>query len=448
MNRLGYLLLFISITFFACDKNVNEENSIDIDLVKSIRDHTPNHDESYFIFPNPKILSKIPNQDPRNKLTKEKVELGKLLYFETGLAQNPKNDICKETYSCASCHVVSKGFTPGAMQGIADGGIGFGTSGEGRTLMNSYAANDADVQGIRPLSMLNLAYVTNTFWNGEFGAKGVNIGTEDVWAQENDRTEVNKLGYVGLESQNIEGLPLHRMLINDKVLDEFGYRAYFDKAFPQWDESKRYSSQAAAFAISAYLRTLMTTDAPFQKFLKGDKDAMTMAQKKGADLFFGKARCINCHDGTSFNSMNFYRIGTADMYASGGIATTPYDKKNLGRGGFTGNEDELYAFKVPQLYNVGDYATLFHGSSKRSVREVVEYKVAARSENPRVSNDELADYFQPINNMTATDIDNLVDFLENGLRDPNLTRYVPESVLSGNCFPNNDVVSKQQMGCE
>lgn len=448
MNKLGYLVLIFATTFFACNEPVTEDESIDVELIESIRDHTPNHSVDHFIFPNPKILSKIPNQDPRNKLTKEKVELGKLLYFETGLAQSPKSEICRETYSCASCHIVTKGFTPGAMQGIADGGIGFGNDGEGRVLMNSYAADDADIQGIRPLSMLNLAYVTNTFWNGQFGSKGVNIGTDDVWAVENDRTEVNHLGYVGLESQNIEGFPLHRLSINEKVLDEFGYRAYFDRAYPNVEKSERYSSEVAAFAISAYLRTLMTTDAPFQKFIKGDKNAMTLSQKKGAKLFFGKARCISCHDGTSFNSMHFYRLGTADMYASGGIATSPYDKKNLGRGGFTGNDDELYAFKVPQLYNVGDYATLFHGSSKQSVREVVEYKIAARSENPRVANHELDDRFAPIENMSEEDITNLVDFLENGLRDPNLIRYVPETLLSGNCFPNNDVVSKQQMGCE
>lgn len=447
MNKLGFFLL-LAVIFSACDNTKVIDNSVDNDLTEKIRAISPTDEIDFYIFPNPNNLATIPNQDPRNKMTKEKVALGKLLYFETGLAQNPKNEICKETYSCASCHIVSKGFTPGAMQGIADGGIGFGTEGEGRVLMSTYDENDADVQGIRPLSMINLAYVTNTFWNGQFGAKGINEGTEDVWAFENDRTEINHLGYVGLESQNMEGIPLHRMVINDKVLDEYGYRAYFDKAFPNLDPEERYSDKSAAFAMSAYLRTLIANEAPFQKFLKGDKDALTLGQKKGADLFFGRARCTNCHNSPSLNSMNFYILGTSDMYANGGIATSPYDKKNLGRGGFTGNEDELYAFKVPQLYNVGEYATLFHGSSKNSVREVVEYKIAARSENPRVSNSDLSPRFSPIANMTDEDVNNLVDFLENGLRDPNLIRYVPESILSGNCFPNNDIVSKRQMGCE
>lgn len=74
----------------------------------------------------------IPNQDPTNKVTAAKVELGKMLFFETGIGINSLNPDLRETYSCSTCHIPEKSFTPGRFQGIADGGMGFGHLGEGR----------------------------------------------------------------------------------------------------------------------------------------------------------------------------------------------------------------------------------------------------------------------------------------------------------------------------
>ncbi|MFT5169114.1 MAG: cytochrome c peroxidase [Saprospiraceae bacterium] len=59
----------------------------------------------------------------------------------------------------------------------------------------------------------------------------------------------------------------------------------------------------------------------------------------------------------------------------------------------------------------------------------------------------LASSFQPLD-LSEKEINQLIDFLENALYDSEMARYVPESVLSGNCFPNNDAISKQQLGCD
>ena len=109
----------------------------------------------------------------------------------------------------------------------------------------------------------------------------------------------------GLESQNIEGLEAHRMEVTEKVLDEYGYRAMFDEAFPEIPEEERYEPKYVSFAISAYLRTLLTTEAPFQKWLRGEDEAMTNTQKKGAIVFFDKAKCFRCHKSPSLNSVEF-----------------------------------------------------------------------------------------------------------------------------------------------
>jgi cytochrome c peroxidase len=284
-------------------------------------------------------------------------------------------------------------------------------------------------------------------WSGRFGAHYNNEGTEDLWGVVDPATEVNHLGLDGLEAQNIEGTVTHRMVIDDYVLDTLGYRLLFDKAFGDWPGNARYGRVAFSFALSAYIRTLLPNRAPWQKWLAGDHYALTDAQKRGALLFLGKAGCYRCHQGPALNGNEFHALGVKDLCDVGGLRTGLNDNRNLGRGGFTQRPEDNYRFKVPQLYNVGDMPFYFHGSSYDNLRELVEYFNAGIPENPRVPAENISPFFHPLG-LTSTEVDDLVDFLDNGLRDAELNRYVPEAVLSGNCFPNNDPQSRQDLGCE
>lgn len=444
MRYLSFIALLILLTSSCVHKNIT---TLDEQMTAALETLSPVSNTDYFVFPKAGNYTAIPNQDPNNPITKEKVTLGQLLYFETGFAQASKYPAAMETYSCASCHIAEKGFTPGRIQGIGDGGIGFGVNGEVRAMWNIFDEEELDVQGVRPLSMINVAYVTNTFWNGQFGANDKNIGTEDSW-DFHEEFKVNNLGLSGQESQHIIGIESHRLLVTEKLLDEYGYRPYFDAAFPEIAVEERYSTMMASFALAAYLRTIFADKAPFQDWLKGNKNALTQDQKKGALVFLTKAGCTGCHKSPSFNSMEFHRIGARDMYKhDGSLFTDAADDRNLGRGGFTRKPEDMRAFKVPQLYNVADYASYFHGSSLETLREVMNYKLRAKSENPFVSNADLSEKFKEIK-LTAVEKENLLDFLTNALRDPDMTRYVPDNILSGNCFPNNDAFSKLDMGCE
>jgi cytochrome c peroxidase len=104
-------------------------------------------------------------------------------------------------------------------------------------------------------------------WSGIFGADGVNEGTEHLWGND-PLSEVNHLGLEALESENIEGLALYRLEITDKVLDEYGYREYFDLCFPEFPVDERYSVKTASFALGAYLRNVLASEAPLQKISK------------------------------------------------------------------------------------------------------------------------------------------------------------------------------------
>jgi cytochrome c peroxidase len=439
------MLFAVVVLVYACQHQ--NPFSEDYELKSIVSKTATSGDISEYLLPDGKDLNAIPNQDVKNKLNAEKVALGKMLFFEPGIGLVGKNKALKQAYSCSSCHVPNQGFTPGRFQGIADGAIGFGQHGEGRVKSPLYQGDDVDAQGARPLTMHNLAYVTNTLWAGNFGSFGTNVGTENVWKQDT-LTEINFLGLEGLEANNFRALQVHRQFMDKAIADSLGYKALFDKAFPDIAESERYTLKTTAFAIAAYFRTILTNEAPFQKWLRGDFEAMTTQQKRGAAVFFGKAHCTNCHRGPALNQMSYQAIGVYNLYQSGFqvFRTDEKDKRNLGRGGFTGRAEDMHKFKVPQLYNLKNIGFYFHGSSKRTLEDVIEYFDKGSPENNLVPASQISTLFKPLN-LTSQEKADLTEFIKNGLYDANIDRYVPKNVMSGMCFPNNDAQSKKDMGC-
>lgn len=393
----------------------------------------------FFRFPEATDLQKIP-QDPRNPLTPAKVELGRHLYHETALAINPKVKKGLMTYSCASCHHVDAGFQACLPQGIGEGGLGYGSIGEARQSDPSYRETDLDVQPLRSPSTLNIAYQPNVLWNGQFGATGINEGTQSKWTKDTPK-ETNFLGFEGTETQAIAGLGVHRMGSNEDLFRNSTYRKLFQYAYPGEAEAERYSVKNIGLAIAAYERTLLATKAPFQRWLRGEKGALSDDQKKGALLFFGKANCVQCHTGPALNSMAFYALGMPDLSGSRVHNVNPDLPDHKGRGGFTGKPEDMYKFKVPQLYNLRDSPFFGHGANFRTVREVIMYKNRAVASNSRVPQAQLAKEFRPLQ-LSPEEINLLTDFIENSLRDPDLKRYVPTLTPSGFCFPNNDVQTR------
>ncbi|NBC06865.1 MAG: hypothetical protein GVY26_06705, partial [Bacteroidetes bacterium] len=272
MNKKLYpLLLLLALFGYSCQQDALPD-PLDTRLERRLSELSPNGSLDYFQLPNSETeLGRVP-AGVGNPLTPEKIALGKMLFFETGLAAEARHESGKGTYSCGSCHVPSAGFMPGRKQGIADGGVGFGANGESRGRLPGYEETELDVQGARPLSVLNTAFVTNSTWSGKFGANHVNEGTEYAWVGD---AKINEMGLDGLESQIIEGFILHRMRTTAGWLDSLGYTEMYDAAFADFPESERYNALTSSFAIAAYLRSLTTTEAPFQRWVRGERDAMS-----------------------------------------------------------------------------------------------------------------------------------------------------------------------------
>jgi cytochrome c peroxidase len=449
MNHQHKILLFLGVCllFQSCKDEapmISEDEFLDVKMQVNMLRSAGVESLDFFKMPSSDDLSAIP-QDPKNELNPYKVELGRYLYHESGIALNPTKAMSVGTYSCASCHFAAAGFQAGLRQGIGEGGSGFGIKGEGRAINSNYLPTEIDVQPIRTPSAMNAAYQKVTLWNGQFGATGMNTYTQSKWTT-GTPIETNHLGYEGLETQAIAGLSVHRMKIDTSLINDAEYKALFDRAFPNFAVNNRYNRETAGLAIAAYERTLLANQSPFQRWVNGEKTALTKQQKEGAIVFFGKGGCGECHTGPALNSMAFYGYGMKDLSGSGTFNVNPNDGAHKGRGGFTKNPNDEYKFKVPQIYNLKDSPHYGHGASFTSVREVIVYKNKGQKENSTVPNFQLALQFKPLN-LTDGEIDALTDFIENGLYDPNLMRYQPDYVMSGHCIPDNDPQAKMDLGC-
>jgi len=429
-----------------CSNTSDDITSDDLDnaLISALQETANGNGLSDYILPESDNLTAIP-QDPNNTLTPQKVQLGRLLFHETAISLNSTKGEGKGTFSCASCHHSQGGFQACMTQGIGEGGTGFGTTGEGRTINTIYNEDEIDVQPIRTPSAMNTAYQKNMLWNGQFGATGLNAGTENLWTSDTPK-ENNNLGYEGLETQAIAGLGVHRLVIHDSVFvdNKAEYVDLFASAFADIPANERITTENGGLAIAAYERTLLANEAPFQQWLRGNTEAMNESEKMGALLFFGKAQCASCHNGPALNSMAFYALGMNDL--TDGFAIDPDNDTHKGRGGFTGKHIDMFKFKVPQLYNLKNSPFYGHGASFNSITDVVRYKNEAIAENNNVPSYLMPKEFRSLN-LTEEEISYIANFIENALYDPNLSRYTPSALPSGSCFPNNDNESRDDLGC-
>lgn len=387
--------------------------------------------------------------DPSNPITQEKVDLGKLLFHETGLTAG-KTELV-DTWSCATCHSAKFAFRDGIRQSIGEGGVGYGAN---RVL--AYEGIDGDIPPIATPTALNVAYAEVTLWNGMAGnpiGGSINgVLPHDVLAPEGTPKTNNLRQWGGAETQVTFASGAHRttmMLAGNLFETNQTYIDMVQAAFPDgYDEPL----QVAAQAIGAYERTILATEAPFQKWLAGDDSAMNEQQARGAKVFFGEGGCSGCHQGPALSTNvgasdedTFMAIGFGDLDFGNSIVGLIDDAVRKGRGGFTGNSWDEYRFKVPTLYNLKDVNFYGHGGSFTSIRQVIEYKNNAAPQAD-IPSDALDSRFVALN-LTDEQITDLTAFIEQALYDPDLARYEPSELPSGLCPINNDEQSRTELGC-
>lgn len=251
-----------------------------------------------------------------NPYSKEKAELGWLLYFDTRLSSD-------NTVSCASCHEPKNAFTDGAA-------VSTGIKGQ--------------KGGRSAPTVINRAYSTLQFWDGraesiEEQAKGP-IANPIEMTLEKDADKAHDACITRLSA-----VP--------------GYVSRFKKAFG----AQQIDIDQVAKAIATFERTVYSGNAPFDRHEDGDKSAMSAAQVRGMDVFFKKAACDSCHIGFNFTDGSFANIGIG------------MDKKDpdLGRYLITGRDEERGAFKTPTLRDIEHTGPYMHDGRFKTLAEVVEH---------------------------------------------------------------------------
>lgn len=414
---------------------------------------SPTKSKDFYLLPDSDDYNNIP-QDPLNPLTDAKVKVGKLIYHDPAFATEGVA-LRAKTWSCASCHHARAGFKSGLIQGMGEGGEGFGVKGETRAWHNpDIGTQDADVQPVTSPAVLNVAYQDVMLWNGALGNASngiINVGIDpDRLMTEGTPKEANREGLSGIETQAIAGTGVHRILGFPPELEETDYYQMLLDAFPEF--SRDELGKSSTRAIAAFERTILSNKSPFQMWLRGDEFAMSQKEISGAEVFFGEGGCVACHQGPALSSpvgatsdQVFFAVGFDDLDINDIIGEVA-DGVRLGRGGLTGDPADNYKFKIPQLYNLTDINVFGHGGSFSSVRKVVEYKNAGVAQND-ASTSNLDYRFVPLN-LSSSQIDDLVEFLDVSLRDPDLVRYEPTELPSGLCVINNDETSRSELGCE
>ncbi len=248
----------------------------------------------------------VPSDNP---MTAAKIALGKQLFFDGRLSADNK-------VSCASCHDPAKGFSNGDR---------FATGVEGKK------------GGRSAPTVINTAYGTLQFWDGR--AKSL---------------EDQALGPV----QN----PIEMNMTLDVVVKKLngidGYKTQFKKVF-----GTDVTSDGMAKAIAAYERTVISGNAPFDRFKAGDQKALSEQAQRGQKLFFGKAHCSACHAGPNFTDNSFHNVGVS-------MDQKDFDK---GRADISKLSGDTGAFKTPTLREIAKSGPYFHDGSAKTLEDVIDH---------------------------------------------------------------------------
>jgi len=224
------------------------------------------------------------------------------------------------------------------------------------------------------------------------------------------------------------------------------YVAMFRSAYPDVARED-LGFEHAALAIAAYeSEAFALLDSPWDRYIEGEQGAIADTAKRGALLFFGEARCGECHGGTLLTDLEFHNVCTPQV--GSGL--------DWGRGGYTGVESERYAFRTPPLRNIGFTGPYFHAGTHATLEAVVDYHLDPCDELRDYEGDDLDPRVRPLLlrdetlyqeiersadaialeriKLDSTQLSELVQFLE-ALSDPdvayNFGTTTPSSVPSG-----------------
>ena len=284
-----------------------------------------------------------------NPLSADKIELGRLLFFDRRLSHN-------NTISCAMCHVPEQGFSSNEMATAV--GI------EGRTVRRNSP------------TIYNVAYLERLFHDGR-----ENSLEQQIWGPLLARNEMGNPS-VGRVMQQISAIP--------------EYRELFERAF----DGRPVSMETVGMALASYERVLVSANSPFDRwYFGGKKDALNDSQRDGFELFTGKANCSSCHhitrewalltDNLLHNTGIGFERSMSKAPADRTVLIAPGEQivvkgsvvadasepppNDLGLYEITENPDDRWKYRTPTLRNIALTAPYMHDGSLSTLEQIIVF---------------------------------------------------------------------------
>jgi cytochrome c peroxidase len=257
----------------------------------------------------------LPDQAPTpvdNKLTKERVELGKKLFFDPRLSGDGN-------MSCATCHNPVLGWSDGL----------------------------PTAKGFKSMVL------------GRASPTVINTGYNDIQMWDGRKATLEEQAMGPMEA-SVE-MNMNTTKLFEWINTNEGYKKLFKQAFP---DSNEINSDVLSKALASYERTIISNNSPFDRWVNGEANAMTEQQVNGFKLFVGKANCEVCHSAPNFTDNGFHNLG---------LASWGNNEPDMGR--YTQKPIRLMkgAFKTPTLRNIAQTAPYFHDGSAKTLMNAVEH---------------------------------------------------------------------------
>lgn len=423
-------------------------------------------------------LQANPGRDIREEDT-PLARLGQSLFFDPILSGD-------RNISCATCHHPALAMADGRVLPLGTGGAGLGPE---RDFMAEISLGPDAGQPVMPPgapepvsgeatianpflgqfvprnspTVINSALFPAQFWDGRVQsyALGQLVTTQEHAV--NDLALVDALATQSLfpitSMHEMAGFTLgdrpaqgvRRVLVN-RLMEIPAYRRQFYELF----DTEDVTSVHVATAIAAFERRFIFTDAPWDAYLRGDRDALSGQQKRGALLFYGQlnpaVNCAQCHRGDLFSDMAYHNLLVPQLGPGKGVGEN--GREDWGRSLVTYDRRDQYKFRTPGLRNVALTAPYFHTGAYATLEAVIQHHAniweSAASYDPGAHLPPA--FYRSVRPFAAqkqahsaaaglagglplsqTDVDDLVAFLE-ALTDPGATdliRFVPDGVPSG-----------------
>lgn len=291
----------------------------------------------------------------------EKAALGQQLFNDKMLSNNNNR-------SCTTCHIPEKAFTDGLAKSMS--------------LENSELSRNAP--------SLNYA----GFQHGQF------------WDMRKDDLEGQSSDVIS----NKEEMHGDLNVILAKINQDKKYQTAFTKIY----HSQKTEAWQLQNVLASYIRSLAKFNADFDEYMRGNKSAMTAHQKRGFNLFVGKAQCAICHFIPLFNGTvppTFKKTEQEVLGVAVNGDNTTFDN-DLGRGKFHETVATLqHSFKTPTLRNINKTAPYMHNGGYKTLKEVMNFynKGGGKGVGFKVDNQTLSD--APLQ-LTDQEMDDIIEFMK------------------------------------